>query len=264
MLKDMPSFIKLLFFTLLLCTIAISNSAQNYDNTKVGDFKLPEILVCQNNKKIKTTEAWENIRRPEIVKLFEDNVYGKVPSDFDEINFIVQNEDKSALNGKAILKEVAIKVFRNKKNITINLKLFSPQGQKKSVPVFLLINHRGLKTMDVSRQIRDDFWPVEQIIDAGFAIAGFDVQDIAPDDKIRFQNGVLDQLYPEQLNMGNGMGTLGVWAWGASRAIDYFENENCVDASKVILVGHSRGGKAALWCGAQDQRIALTIVDTPE
>ena len=82
--------------------------------------------------------------------------------------------------------------------------------------------------------------------------------DVAPDDKEKFDREVM-QLYPEQLEMKNGMRALGAWGWGASRIIDYFEKDDVVDAKKVITVGHSRGGKASLWCGAQDQRVAIAI-----
>ena len=70
---------------------------------------------------------------------------------------------------------------------------------------------------------------------------------------------VLAKLYPEQIEQPNGMRALGAWGWGASRMIDYFETDKSIDARKIIVVGHSRGGKAALWCGAQDRRVAVAI-----
>ncbi|MEJ7675396.1 MAG: prolyl oligopeptidase family serine peptidase [Chitinophagaceae bacterium] len=96
------------------------------------------------------------------------------------------------------------------------------------------------------------------MIDSGYAIAAFHVEDAAPDFKDRYQNGVL-QLYPEQLTAANGMKAIGAWAWAASRALDYFETDKAIDAKKVFIVGHSRGGKAALWAGAQDQRFAMVF-----
>lgn len=250
--------------TFLLGTIiffaAVHNIvAQNYDESEVGSYKLPEILVTGQGEKITKTKEWKKIRRPEILQLFEDNVYGQVPNDFDDISFTVKNQDDKAMDGMATLKEVAITVTRNQKTATVNLILFTPNQAQKPVPVFLVINHRGIKTMDVTRQNKDGFWPAEQVIEAGYAIAGFDVLDFAPDDKVRYVHGVLDQLYPEQLEMDNGMRDLGAWGWGASRVIDYFEKDKSVNAKKVISVGHSRGGKASLWFGAQDQRVAITI-----
>jgi hypothetical protein len=251
--------LKYVFIFVFLLAFGQAPEAQNYDESKVGSYTLPELLKTQGGQTISTVEEWEKVRRPEILRLFEDNVYGQVPKDYDDITFKIKNSDKKAMGGKATLKEVVITVSRNQKTATINLLMFTPNKVKKPVPVFLVLNHRGIKTMDVTRQNKDGFWPAEEVIEAGYGIAGFDVIDFAPDHKEKFSQGVLDQLYPEQLAMDNGMRALGAWGWGASRAIDYFETDRSVDATKVITVGHSRGGKASLWCGAQDQRVAITI-----
>lgn len=250
---------KFFFIFLILFSSLNISYAQNYDESKVGEYTLPELLITENGQTISTSEQWENIRRPEILKLFEDHVYGQVPKDFDYIKFKVTNKDKKAMDGKATLKEVAITVKRNKKSVTMNLMMFTPNKVKKPVPMFLVINHRGIKTMDVTRQNKDGFWPAEEVIEAGYGISGFDVIDVSPDDKVKFSEGILDQLYPEQLEMDNGMRGLGAWGWGAARAIDYFEKDKSVDAAKIISVGHSRGGKSSLWFGAQDKRVAITI-----
>ncbi len=249
------------FLTVILISLIglYSVHAQNYEEAKAGTYKLPELLTSQEGKKITTSRQWEKIRRPEILDLFEEHVYGQVPQDFDDIQFKITNQDSEAMNGKATLKEVAITITRHNKSLTMNLLMFLPNKEKNPVPVFLVINHRGIKTMDVTRQNKDGFWPAEQVIEAGYGIAGFDVADVSPDDKEMFTEGILNQLYPGQLEMNNGMRALGAWGWGASRAIDYFEQDKSVDATKVISVGHSRGGKASLWLGAQDERVAITI-----
>lgn len=247
------------YIGIIIILAAQQTFAQNYDESKVGVYQLPELLITQSGETVSTPEQWEKIRRPEILQLFENQVYGQVPKDFDDIRFKVTNEDKKAMNGKATLKEVAITVTRNNKSVILNLRMFTPNKAKKPVPMFLVINHRGVKTMDVTRQNKDGFWPAEEVIEAGYGISGFDVIDVSPDDKVKFTEGILEQLYPEQLKMDNGMRGLGAWGWGASRAIDYFEKDKSVDATKVISVGHSRGGKSSLWFGAQDQRVAITI-----
>jgi hypothetical protein len=163
------------------------------------------------------------------------------------------------MEGKATLKEVDITVTRNRQSVTIHMVMFTPNNSKKPVPMFLVINHRGMKTMDVTREVNDGFWPAELVIDAGYGISGFDVIDVSPDNGKTYTDGILSKLYPEQMKMGNGMAGLGASGWGASRVIDYFEKDRTVDASRIISVGHSRGGKSSLWFGAQDQRVAITI-----
>jgi hypothetical protein len=98
------------------------------------------------------------------------------------------------------------------------------------------------------------------VIDSGYAIAAFHVSDAAPDDKVNYVNGVL-QLYPKQIGAANGIKAIGAWAWAAGRVMDYFEKDKNIDSKQVAIVGHSRGGKAALWAGAQDQRFALVFAN---
>jgi hypothetical protein len=251
-------FVSCIFMLSIFSSGAQKETMFNYDESKVLAYDLPELLQSQNGINIRTSNEWEKVRRPELVKLFEDHVYGQVPKDFDSITFELTNKDYKAMGGKATLKEVAITVLRNQKSITINLIVFTPNNIKKPFPTFLVINHRGIKTMDVTRTNKDGFWPAEDVIEAGYGIAGFDVIDVAPDNNEKFTQGVLE-LYPEQLEINNGMAALGAWGWGASRAIDYFETDDDIDAKKTIVVGHSRGGKASLWCGAQDERVAIAI-----
>lgn len=138
------------------------------------------------------------------------------------------------------------------------MSLFIPNSTRKPAPAFVLINNRGKENTDPSRTVKSQFWPAEMVIDSGFAIAAFHVSDLAPDDKQQYINGVL-QLYPEQLQADNGMRAIGAWAWGASRVMDYLQQEPLIDAKKVAIVGHSRGGKTSLWAAAEDQRFAICI-----
>ena len=141
----------------------LSMKAQNYDESKVNEYTLPPLLETEQGEEIVNQKQWEDVRRPEILKLFEDNVYGQVPKDFDKINFNLINKDELALNGDATYKEVDIEVQRNNGKINIRLYLFVPNNITKPAPTFLVINHRGVKTMDETRENRDDFWPVEEI-----------------------------------------------------------------------------------------------------
>ncbi len=239
---------------------AQNHEESNYDESKVPVYTLPDVLKSSDNKTIKNKKAWEKIRRPEVLTLFENNIYGQVPKSFEDIRFSVLSEDKNSMNGKAHRKEVLIEVFNQNKSVRINLVLFTPNNAVKPSPAFLLINNRGRENTDPSRKTISEFWPAEVLIDAGYAIAAFHVSDLAPDNKDEFMNGVM-QLYPEQLNADNGMRAIAAWGWGASRVMDYFESDPQIDKKKVALVGHSRGGKASLWAAAQDQRFAICITN---
>ncbi|WP_345951968.1 prolyl oligopeptidase family serine peptidase [Mucilaginibacter sp. PAMB04274] len=241
---------------LALILITSAAFAQNYDEKLVTKYTLPDMLTTLNGKKVKRKDVWEHTRRLELLKLFEDNVYGQMPQDFDSIKYQITHLDNSAMGGKAVLKEIDIKVFRQQQSVGIHLVMFTPLHARQASPLFLLINNRGKNNMDPSRISKTEFWPAEQVIDSGYATAVFHVSDLAPDRKESYANGVL-RLYPEQLKAPNGMKAIGAWAWGASRVMDYLQTDKSVDAKKVAIVGHSRGGKAALWLMAQDRRFAM-------
>nr|WP_295934302.1 alpha/beta fold hydrolase [uncultured Dyadobacter sp.] len=252
---------KRLIIVCLLLTFSGRMFAQNYDEAKVPHYTLPDVLKTTAGKTIRSDEKWEKLRRPEVLKLFEDNVYGQMPTDYDSIRYALTQDDQPVMNGKATLKQVVVTVFRNRRSVAISLVLFVPAQARKPAPVFLLINNRGKENTDPTRAKKSEFWPAEMVIDSGFAIAAFHVSDLAPDNKDSYATGVLQKLYPEQLKKDNGMKAIGAWAWGASRMMDYFETDKDIDAKKVILVGHSRGGKTSLWAAAQDQRFAACVTN---
>ncbi len=233
-------------------------SGQNYDESKVGSYTLPDPLLGRDGRVIADARTWEQVRRPELLKLFEEHVYGRMPKTFDRIGFRTTREAKGMMNGSADLKETAITIARGGRSVTINLVMFLPSRAEGPVPVFLLINNRSVRNTAPDRDTLSDFWPAEKVIAAGYGVAAFQVNDAAPDRRDTFQNGVM-QLYPEELQRPDGMKAIGSWAWAASRVMDYFESEKRVDARRVALVGHSRGGKTSLWACAQDTRFAICI-----
>lgn len=231
----------------------------NYDESNVPEYTLPALFTASGGDPVHTVKAWEYRRREEIVRLFEEHVYGSVPDQFDSIRFEEANARSGAMDGSADLKEIDIEVARNGQSVTIRLVLFVPNGVPRPAPVFLLINHRGPENMDPSHETRKEFWPAETIVDRGYTAAVFDVEDVADDNNETFAKDVIEKLYPEQLDRPDGMRTLSAWVWGAMRVMDYLVRDPDIDPQRSVVVGHSRGGKTALWTGAQDQRWAITV-----
>jgi len=95
--------LKCLVIFLLLYSVC---GAQNYDESKVPAYTLPDVLKTSANVKMSSASNWEKSRRPEVLQLFEDNVYGQMPKKFDSVKFHVVNDDKSAMKGRAHLKQV--------------------------------------------------------------------------------------------------------------------------------------------------------------
>ena len=266
-------------------------AAPNYDEAKVGLYTLPDPLVDTKGEKVTTAEAWRTRRRPEIMKLFETYMFGKVPTPPHPIKptFSVSSNDPHALGGKAIRREVAIRLGDDPAGPVINLLVYLPPSASPShrVPAFLGLNFQGnhavcddpgitLSTQwqregtkgvvdhhatEASRGAAASRWPVERILARGYALATAYYGDIDPDFDDGFKNGVQPLFYkPGQTRPApDEWGSIAAWAWGLSRALDYLETAPEIDAAQVAVMGHSRLGKTALWAGATDPRFAVVI-----
>jgi hypothetical protein len=250
----------ILFASLLLSPIkSMSQTPANYDESHVPALVLPDPFVSGKGKLIQTAADWETFRRPEILQLFQDEVYGQIPKDFDRISFEVISETANPYPDIAELEEVNITIERKGKSHTMRINFFLPKTGNEPFPVILLINY--LRKYPDGKLVDEAFWPVPELIKRGFATASFHAETVAPDIAENFRNGIISTLYPEQMGQSNGLKSLGAWAWGAMRAMDYFEQHPKIDTKKSILVGHSRTGKAALWASANDPRWAVTYAN---
>ncbi len=258
----------------------------NYDEEQVPDYTLPDLLLFENGKKVESHSDWQ-LRRAEILQLFSSQVYGKTPDQSLKLRTQILSTDKLALNGKATRKEV--RVFFTKKNARpyMDILLFVPNNSNRPAPAFLGLNFYGNQTIypdpditlsdqwmranddfgivnhqatEASRGVRVSRWPVETIIDRGYALATVYCGDIDPD-KNDFQDGVHPIFYKsgQQEPSDEEWGTIGAWAWGLSRALDHLQTEETIDGDQIAVIGHSRLGKAALWAGARDERFAMVI-----
>jgi len=230
----------------------------NYFEEKVPAYTLPPLLTALNGTIVKNASEWEKTRRNEILELFRENVYGRVPTTPYTKSYKLVREDKNAMDGAATLKMVDITITSDNKSLVIHLTLFVPTKANKPVPAYLLIDNRGPENTDPDRKVKSEFWPAEEIIARGYAAAVFSNKDVDPDNFDDFRNGI-HGLLDKGVRQPNSWGTLAAWAWGASRCMDYFETDKDINSKKVAVVGHSRGGKTALWAGAEDQRFAMVV-----
>jgi (4-O-methyl)-D-glucuronate---lignin esterase len=232
----------------------------NYYEEKVPAYTLPDVLSDASGKKITSTKEWMKKRRPELLEIFRDSVYGRIPETPYSKTFKVINQDKNAMGGAATLKQVDITISAVTGSLIIHLTLFVPNSARKPVPVFLLINIQSPEIADPTRQKKSESWPAEEVIARGYAIAVFNNSDVDPDNYDEFRNGIHGLLDQGKRN-DNSWGTIAAWAWGASRCMDYFETDKDINKKKAALVGHSRGGKTALWAGAYDQRFSMVVAN---
>jgi hypothetical protein len=231
----------------------------NFEESRVGSYELPDALKSAPGTVV-TVKDWDR-RRAEILELFRENVYGRSPGRPEQLRFETIEENPRALDGAAALKRVAIMSGQGGREHRFELTLFVPNARKAAAPVFLLLNNRPATNTDPTRTEKSGFWPAEQVIKRGCAVAALQVGQLAADNNEHFREGVIGMF--EGTTAGpraaNAWAGLAAWGWGASRAMDYFESDSLIDARRVALIGHSRGGKAALWAGAEDPRFALVI-----
>jgi hypothetical protein len=206
-------------------------------------------------------KEWIEVQRPKTLELFKKHIYGRAPiGKPDTLSFKVVKEDPKAMDGAATLKIIRISYSGPGGESGFNLITFIPNKATKPAPGYLLICNRDPENIDPTRKKKDDFWPAETIVERGYVAATFYNAELSTDKNLNFNNGahkVFDNY--EGKRPGDAWATIAAWAWGASRALDYFETDPTIDASKFAVLGHSRGGKTALWAGANDERFALTI-----
>jgi hypothetical protein len=239
--------------------LSAKQSTVNYDEQRVGKVELPDALAASTGK-VRNPAGWAP-RRLEILNLFREHVYGRSPGKPDRLQFETIERNDQAMDGTATLERVAVLSTRQERRHRFELTVFLPQRRPGPVPVFLLLNNRPASNTDPSRREKSGFWPAEQVIARGYGIAALQVGELAPDNKDKFREGVI-RLFEgssEGARPPDAWAGLAAWAWGASRALDYFETNTHVDSRRIAVVGHSRGGKAALWAGAEDERFALVI-----
>jgi hypothetical protein len=165
------------------------------------------------------------------------------------------------MEGNATLRIVSIESRHKGRHHEFELILFLPNKIQKPVPVFLLLNNRPVGNTDPTREQISEFWPAEEVIGRGYGVAAIQNRSLAADDTELFTEGVIRLFEGEPAGERSpyAWGAVAAWSWGASRVMDYFVMDEKVDDSRVAVLGHSRGGKASLWAGAEDERFALVI-----
>ncbi len=260
----------------------------NYDEANVPSYELPDPLVSESGNPITSIQDWENLRRPEILALFEDHVYGRRPDKPENPTYTVTSESINALGGKAIRKQITIRFDENAFPQALHVLLYIPNSIQGAAPVFVGYNFNGNHTIhtdpsihlstswmrtnsngNINHQATDEArgksskrWPVERILERGYALATAYYGDIEPDHSEGWKDGIRSHYKTDEEGKSlelEDWSAISAWAWGLSRIVDYLETESAIDAKRIALIGHSRLGKTSLWAGATDERFGITI-----
>jgi hypothetical protein len=245
----------------------------------------PDPLVCLDGVKIGSPVAWRAKRRPELAALIQHYEYGDLPTVKVNPLALPIHENKSALGGKAWLREFAVRF--DPQAPPIHLLVLLPREraeQKKPVPIFLGISFTGNQSItkdpgvrlatcwqydkypgvdgnratEASRGTAANVWNPEMILEAGFGLAVFQANEVDPDVKEQ-RGGLQPWIRDVEKHTPEKWGTISLWAWAFSRMVDVLLQDPAIDSRRIIAVGHSRLGKTVYLAAALDERIAMSI-----
>ncbi len=259
----------------------------NYDESAVPTYTLPDLLTAPDGRRVATPESWE-AQRSYWLDLLARQEYGTFPA----ATVAVRHEEFErglAFDGKVLRRQIAVYLSRvgaNENEVRVDLLVYSPVDLSRKASCFLGLNFRGNqgtaddpeirlteswvqndegfvnnRATEAARASKKYRYPIERIIERGYAVATAYYGDLDPDFDDGFENGV-HALFPEHRSSDDQpecWGSIGAWAWGLSRLAVVLEQLEGIDPEGLIVVGHSRLGKTALWAGANDPRFRIVL-----
>ena len=256
-----------------------------YDEEQVPTYDLPDPLVAEDGQPVTDAGAWTQKRRSEILQLFKTHVFGEMPALLPDTCFVT-TEEGQALGGRARRREISAQFAPD--GPSMEILLYLPADSGCPVPIFLGLNFFGNHTVMLDPEIHlntgwmraeqkngivdhratidsrgclSSRWCIDEIVARGYGVATVYSGDLDPDYDDGYQNGIHPLFFRQGQNRPapNEWGTIGAWAWGLSRAMDYLQTDGDVDPNRIAAFGLSRLGKTSLWAGACDERFALVI-----
>ncbi|MBX2900766.1 MAG: acetylxylan esterase [Cyclobacteriaceae bacterium] len=245
-----------------------ANAANNFEN-KVNQYALPDPLLLKNGKPVKDENAWWNLRRPEIVNDFEQEVYGRLPNEIPKVSWRIISVKDTIVGNQPIKQKILKGVVDNSTyravNVEIEFLVATPAHANSAVPLVLELgwiksswDNSPIKPIGLG-SAAEPTWK-EQLISNGWGYAIVVPSSIQADNGAGLTRGIIGLVNKGTYRKPDEWGALRAWAWGASRALDYLETDKDVDAKRVAIEGLSRYGKAALVAMAFDSRFSLGFI----
>jgi hypothetical protein len=249
------------------------------DESKANPYpNLPNPLILNNGKKVKTAKVWWTKRRPEIVEFFDREIYGRVPANTPKVNWEVISAKKEMNGNVPVITKKLVGHVDNSSypliTVDIQLTLSTPADATGPVPVIMEfgISPEVLAAMMKRLQAAGGTPPAapansgppwqQQVLAKGWGYASLIPTSVQADNGAGLTEGIIGLMNKGQPRKLDDWGALRAWAWGASRALDYFETDKTVDAKQVSIDGHSRYGKAALVAMAYEPRLAIAYISS--
>ena len=235
----------------------------NYDEAKANPYPdLPDPLVLKDGKKVTSAKVWWRKRRPEIVEDFDREIYGRLPREIPAVHWELVSTASEKVGAVPVIAKRLLGHVDNSGDpaiiVNIGLTLTTPANAGGPVPVVMEFSFVPPPGAHIPPQ-PSPTWQ-DQVLAQGWGYATLIPVTIQPDNGAGLREGIIGLVNHGGPRTPDQWGALRAWAWGASRALDYFETDKAVDAKQVAIEGLSRYGKAALVTMAYDQRFAIAFV----
>jgi hypothetical protein len=244
----------------------------NYDESKVKPYSaLPDPLVLKNGGKVTSARQWWNQRRAEIVEDFDREMYGRAPKVTPKVRWEVTSTTKETKYDVPVVTKQLVGRVDNSSHpaiaVDIRLTLTTPASAKAAVPVVMELSFGQLPPRPANATPPPNLPPPgtpwqQQVLAKGWGCATLVPTSIQADNGAGLTQGIIGLVNKGQPRKVDDWGALRAWAWGVSRALDYFETDKAVNARQVALEGHSRYGKATLVAMAYEPRLAIAFVSS--
>jgi len=250
-----------------------SSNAANVDESKVRPYSIPDPLLLKNGHKVTSAQIWWSQRRPQIVDDFDRDILGRVPANVPQVRWEVVSTTREMNENIPVFTKKLIGHVDNSSypliTVDIQLSLSTPANTTTPVPVIL----EFALSPEILATIKSRFSPEEwaafngagpswqqQVLAKRWGYATLIPTSVQADNGAGLTDGIIGLVNKGQPRSLEDWGALRAWAWGASRALDYFESDSSVDAKHVAIEGLSRYGKATVITMAYDQRFAIAFV----
>jgi len=244
---------------------AATGHASNYDEAKVGAYTLPDPLVLRSGERVRDAATWTQRRRPELIALYESEIYGRVPATAPAVTWETVSTTPGEFDGLAVRTHLVGRFGPAADGPRVNVVLYVPAKAKGPVPLLLHLlfaQPPGVKPpAEPAKGLRPfaEVGPIADMLARGYAYATFRYTEIEGDRADTNLGGVrgLALAKGQEKPAPGEWGTIAAWAWGTSRVLDRLAKEPALDAQRIGLIGHSRLGKTVLWAGARDERVGV-------
>lgn len=242
----------------------------NYDQYIANPYiNYPDALTTFDGRKVKNAKMWFKVRRPELVKVFEDEFYGHIPANVPDVDWQTVSEEKVMVGQTPCICRTLAGVVDNSScpeiSVTIQADIVWPESAGNNIPVIMeygfAVGNSPMMMMPMGNGPQRKPWK-EQVVERGWAACTIVPTSFQADGGHGLRQGIIGLCNKGEYRKPDDWGTIRAWGWGVSKLLDYFETQPQFDATKVAIEGNSRYGKTALVAAAFDERIAASFASS--